>query len=266
MRNIKMVVVLAAILLGRTDAMKADTAQVKNLLTQIENKIPENYRYPDAVMEGGNWRKSVEATQLQNLIQTEWPALLTNLQAVAPSDTDKTILFVALQSLPQDNYLQFLNQATGLAQSGAVNKQLLKWALFPSDKNQRGVLDYNYNKPLVKIILQKVKTLYANDPDMVKFCNDVLSGATKQNDETYFTNNPDETRPVPAEQTANQTPKAALLPNAGSTNGTVMPSSQSAAIQQTSTATESKREMWPWAVGALVLVALGLGIYIRSKK
>jgi hypothetical protein len=185
--------------------MKADTtdaSQINGLLMRVEKKIPENYRFPGAIIEGKNWRKSSEFVQLKALVQEKWAALLSNLATVAPSETDKTILFVAFQSIPSDNYLEFLDRATVLAQTKVINRQLLKWALFPGDKNVRGVLDYNYEKPVVKNILQGVKALYADDPSMLQYCDAVLSGQAKKGAEGYFNEVPADARPNPAEQRA----------------------------------------------------------------
>ena len=181
--------------------VKADTtqmSQISHLLTQVESKIPESYRFPEAVMEGGNWKKAPEFTQLKSAVQANWRTLLGNLKSVAPSETDQVILFAAFQSMPSESYLQFLDKAASLAQTNVINKRLFKWALFPADKNVRGVLDYNYEKPVAKDILQRVKVLYADDPSMVKYCDAALSGEAKKGAEAYFNDNPADARPSPA--------------------------------------------------------------------
>jgi hypothetical protein len=201
------VIVLAIFGFFGVITVKADAtqmSQINYLLMQVESKIPENYRYPEAIVEGGNWKRSAEFAQLQSAVQANWSTLASNLKAVAPSETDQTILFAAFQSIPADKYLQFLDKAVALAQSNVISKRLLKWALLPADKNVRGVLDYNYQKPVVKDILQRVKVLYADDPNMIGFCNDVLSGQSKKDDEAYFNDNPADPRPNPAVENPGQ--------------------------------------------------------------
>jgi hypothetical protein len=198
--------ILTLVLLGMATATKADTAQdlrIKDLLTRIEDRIPEGYRDAGAIIDNGN-EKSPESLQLQSLVQKNWPTVLENLHTLAPTDLDKAVLFVACQTMSSDSYLRFLNRAAELAQSNVISKQLLKWALFPADKHVRGVLDYNYDKPIVKDILRKVKALYVDDPNMIAFCNNVLSGQSKRDDEAYFNDNPADPRPIPAVEDAGQ--------------------------------------------------------------
>ncbi len=198
-------VFLMMLVLFRASAIRANTteaSQINGLLMQVEKSIPENYRYPDSIIEGGKWRKSSEFSQLKTLVQESWAELLSDLATVAPSETDKTILFVAFQSLPSGSYLRFLDKATVLAQTNVISRQLLKWALFPGDKNVRGVIDYNYESPVVQSILQKAKVLYADDPSMVQYCDAALSGQAKKSAETYLNDVPADARPGPAEQKA----------------------------------------------------------------
>lgn len=186
-----------------TPAQKA-----KILLNQIQAKKSQRpgWDEPSTAIESGasSLRKMPEFVELQHVTSAAWPQIVSNIQSVAPSEVSKAILFVALQSLPADDYLQFVDKAVGLAENRTIKKRLLKWALFPADKNVRGVLDYNYNKPVVKDILQRVEVLYADDPNMVKYCEATLSGESKKEAEAYLNDNPSELRPVPAGGSANK--------------------------------------------------------------
>jgi len=264
LKRVKTVILLVIASFLGTIIMKAATAQnsqINSLLKQIENKIPENYRYPEAIVEGKSWQKSSEFAQLQSVIQTTWPTLLNNLQTVAPSEVNKTILFVAMQSLSTDNYLQFLDKAVGLAEAKSVDKHLLKWALFPADKNVRGVLDYNYDKPIARDILQRVKLLYAGDQDMVNYCNATLSGETKRNAERYFNDNPSEPRPPVIAAAMNSAPAVptAAVPTPITSVPTSMPIASpapTAPVAKAPVAVVEKAPMWPWVVGIVVFITI----------
>jgi hypothetical protein len=263
-KRINLLILFAAGLFFGRATIEADTTQntqINNLLLQVENKIPANYRYPEAIVDSVNWKKTSEFSQLQNAIQGNWPIILQNVQTVAPSDVDKTILFAAFQSMPSDSYLQFLDQATGLAQNNVIDKRLLKWELFPSNKNVRGVLDYNYDKPVVKDILQKVKGLYSNDPNMVQYCNDALAGKTKKNAEAYFNDNPGDARPIPAQQqlsTGAATQRNTVLSNTKVPDNGGGQSSQSATID---VSTVAHHPLAVIVAGVIVLIIGGLFVW-----
>jgi len=186
---------------------RADTSQiaaVNKLLANIESNIPEQYRYPESIIEGKNWQQAPEFNQLKSIISTSWPYLLSNIQVVAPTEINKLILFSSFQSLPADEYLSFLDQAVALAEVKTIDKRLLQWALMPGDKNVRGVLAYNYDKPVSKDILTRVEKLFSNDPNILKFCGAILSGESKKTAEEYFKNNINDPRPKPANKAVGQ--------------------------------------------------------------
>jgi hypothetical protein len=62
----------------------------------------------------------------------------------------------------------------------------------------REIFAYNYDQPVVKDILRRVKVLYADDSGIGNFCDAVLSGAAKKESEDYFKDNPADRRPAPA--------------------------------------------------------------------
>jgi hypothetical protein len=199
------IVLVTYIIMNTMAATSQDMDQTKSLLGQIENKMKQRglgWAEPSVVVESGlnGMAKMPEFVKLEQLAHASWPQMMTNIETVAPSKLSKTILFVSFQSLPIDDYLQFLDQAVGLAENKIIDKQLLNWALLPWDKNVRGVLDYNYEKPVVKDILHRVKSLYPGDPSMTRLCDGVLSGRAKKEDEAYFNEVPADHRPFPAQQ------------------------------------------------------------------
>jgi hypothetical protein len=161
----------------------------------------------------------------------------------------KTILFLALQSLQPNDYLKFVSQATGLAENKVIERRLLYWALFPGDKNVRGVLDYNYEKPVVRDILQRVQKLYADDPNMIRYCDAALSGEAKKNAEAYFNDNPAESRPGPAASAPQSTPVSASTPS-------VSPAPKIPVVETPASAVERRTPVWSWVFGITALIVI----------
>jgi len=248
-------------------AANGDEQQTKTLVSSVVTKLPHGYDTPVAVIEGGSdWlKKFPEFVQLQAQANSTWSQTTSNFQNVAPTDTTKAIVLEAFESsLNTDNYLQFLDQAAGLAQQGQINKTLLMWSLTPSDKNVRGILEYNFDKPIVKDILQKAKVVYANDPNMLKYCDDILSGAAKKGAETYFNDNTADQRP----------PQAASTPNPSQTETSTSGSVSSSPNPTNVSSVNSARSFWAsetgfpfWIYGIIGVFCLGIigALWYRSR-
>ena len=183
-------------------AAQQPDANTGALLVQIESGLKKyGWDKPGVAVEvGPHGLQKIEAfVELQKQAGTAWPQIVANIQNVAPTEERQAIILMAFESsLTPDQYLQFVDQVTGLVGNKVVDKQFLLWALFPTDKNMRQVFAYNYDKPVVKDILSKVKALYPEKPGLSQFCDSVLSGAAKQESEAYLNDNPAETRPKPA--------------------------------------------------------------------
>lgn len=242
----------------------------KTLLDQIVAKKTQQpgWDEPATAIEAGRQglRNVPDFVALEQLLNGSWPQIVGNVNTVTTSEVSKAILFVACQSLRPDDYLQFLNQAVGLTEQHTIDKRLLKWGLFAADKNVRGVLDYNYDKPVARAILQRVKVLYADDRDMVNYCNATLSGETKRKVEQYFKDNPSEPRSPVITAAMNPTPAVptAATPAATTPTTPVPPSAPNASpaptapVAQTPVAmVERKSPIWPWlVVGIFALIAI----------
>ncbi len=240
----------------------------KTLLDQIvarKNQQP-GWDEPATAIESGRQglRNVPDFVALEQLLNGSWPQIVGNVNTVATSEVSKAILFVACQSLRPDDYLQFLNRAVGLTEQHTIDKRLLKWGLFAADKNVRGVLHYNYDKPAARNILQRVKVLYADDRDMVNYCNATLSGETKRKVEQYFNDNPSEPRPPVIAAAMNPAPVVPTPAAATPTPATPVPTSTPIAspaptmpiAQMPAPIVERKSPVWPWLVGILTLLAI----------
>jgi len=234
--------------------------KASTLLDQINTKKSQRpgWDEPSTAIESGRTglEKLPEFVELEQITRTAWPQLIANIQTVAPSRMSKTVLFLAFQSLPTDDYLQFLDQAVGLAENKIIDKQLLDWALLPWNKNVRGVLAYNYEKPVVKDILQRVKVLYADDPNMVGLYSGVLSGTAKKEMEEYYNEVPTDSRPVPAQQS--------LSTNSVTPTNTVSTFEKITALPTVMQAPPFSHRPLAWVVVVAIVLIIG-GIFARGK-
>lgn len=165
-------------------AQDAQTAvqNTKTLLNKVvAGTAAKGWDNPATPIEGGTYSLSKFSgfTELQSSIQKDWPEVMDHLDEFAPTDMSKSILFVSFQGLPSDQYIEFLEKATGLVEQGHLKKQFLYWALAPQDKNVRGVLELNSDNPKVKDIAVCVKRLYP-DGKMDAFYNGITSGKSKE--------------------------------------------------------------------------------------
>ena len=240
-----------------SQTIPVESSEVAKLLKQVEQKLPENYRFPAAYIENRSTLNSVEMSRLQSVIASQWPELLNNLDAVAPTRNQKTILLIASQELKPEEYIKLLEKTVDLAESGKIDPQLLGWALFPYSKNTRGVLEYNYDKPTVKKLLFRAKSLFHDYPSKIKYCDAVLSGVIKKNIENEYANN----HPWPKSTPTDNAPNSPSVSHSEST----MPHTE-----QTSPSTIQHNQSYSSfpivSIGILMLVIIGLAVYLLRRK
>jgi hypothetical protein len=238
--------------------------QAQLLLSKIDSNLKAHgLDNPDGVIEGGSHplQKLQEFTELQSQMNSSWSQAMNVFQNVAPSDTSKAVFLLAAESsLSSENYLQFLNQTVELVQNKIIDKQFLHWAIFPADKNVRGVLVYNYTKPIVKDILQKVKVLYADDPNMLNYCNAVLSGDAKKTSEDYYGQVPSDSKSAPAIENSS----SSLRPVESETSSPLMPTS--ATTTSASTQTVANPPSVSTSANWLIILGVFLIVFLTGRR
>ena len=193
---------LASVALIQIQGLDVNVQKAKDLLEKIAVSTSQRpgWDEPMTVIEGGRGELSrhiPEFVELEQVANLEWPRILENIQIVAPSRMSETILVISFQSLPADEYLKFLDKAVTLAERKEFDLNLLRWSLFATDKNVRGVLAYNYEDPMVRNIVTRARVLYVDNPVMVKNFDAILSGESQKQSEVYLKDNLTEHRSVP---------------------------------------------------------------------
>jgi len=191
-----LILIGAGVLPVMSQAANSSAEEAMILLNRIEEKMRQQpgWDEPSMAVENPHILRSMpEFLELQQTLQDS-PQLVSRIDQVASSDVSKAILFVAMQSLPPQDYLRFLEQATTLAEAGIVNRRLLKWALFPADANVRGIVEYNYTNQAVNSILTRAKVIYSSDPSITEYFDAVLAGKIARESRAYLDSNPREPR------------------------------------------------------------------------
>jgi hypothetical protein len=190
----------ASVLSVMSQVTGSPAQEAMSLLDRIEKKMLQRPGWDEPSMAVENphvLRNTPEFLELQETLQ-ESPHLASSLDTIAPSETSKAIFFMAMQSLPPQDYLHFLEQATTLAETGVVNRRLLKWALLPEDGNVRGIVEYNYTNPVVGSVLTRAKAIYSNEPSVSEYFDAVLAGKIARGSKVYLDSNPREPLSRPA--------------------------------------------------------------------
>lgn len=250
-------VTLLIVDIGNCQAPADTLQQMRELVTKIENAIPEGYRNPDGFIEGKHWRRSAEFLELQRQMQTQWMLALQHAQQVAPSDTSQTILFVAAQALDRESYIKFMSAAVGLFRNRTIqNNRILVWALMPPDKPLKGFIGDEYQRPEVRAMLQEAKTVFSADTsfaDMLPFIDGILSGDVQKRYADFAAQS--ESTPQPSENV----PQPVAVPDGIPTVATP----PSFADERATRTVQRRARVLPWVVGIAALAVIVLFVWKR---
>ena len=174
----KRILVLLALTCHFAGAQATDqTARAADLVRTTRNAIPEKYRNPASIVEMRSTLKKIGAfVTLQTEFPTSWEETLGAIGTVAPDSPSIAIYFKAAEVLPKREYAGFMLAAADGVSSGEISIQQFKWGLFPAEKHLRDMWNENEKPPAMIDLARKAKTLLANEPESVRFFDDVLAG------------------------------------------------------------------------------------------
>ena len=261
MKTWRLAPTMLMILIVTVNAQQPDN--IREIIKSIHKAIDEHQitdpRYMPASM-----AFLPEYKKLVSQIDNTWAMSLNNLQSIAPDSLSQFILFDALQELPPEEYLQVLDKAVDLRNSGVISDSVLMNEIIFTSGDKWGFLATNYKDPRVIQLLQKLKQAVAKDPSAVKSVDDLLSGSDKIAVENNIRYNPDyqgrsvkKLSPAPGTSTPTitQTTSTKTMPIAA------LPTSSQPATPQTTAAMQQAPSHFPlvWIiVGAIVLIIGGL--------
>ncbi len=234
---------------------EAENAQVQELLTSLENAMPAPSRDPISIVENNNWTQHPDFKKLQALIASDWENHAAQISRIAPGYNAKTIYYKAAQVLDRDTYLKFILATCDRMAANELHPMQFKWVVFPQSKNLREIWHEDPPSAELKKVATRVREVTANEPSMVSFMNDVISGKVAANNRDFHPDaEPSEVRKAQLRRSINTASMPTLAP------AVVNPASATAAPSPV----KSSNAVW-WIAGSIIL-AVGVVFVMRKKK
>ena len=154
--------------------------QIKDMLVQIENSVPERsrdiYYFSDHV--NRDWKNKLEFSQLTELVAEKWEDVLRDTDGIASlSEIHQLILFESFCFLPQKDAFLCLNKTADLALGNIISQTVFRSVIVGHDVNNKDVLVRNYKDPVVAEVLRKASKI---DPEQRDYYKWMASGAAKR--------------------------------------------------------------------------------------
>jgi hypothetical protein len=123
---------------------------------------------------------------LMDYMLRNWRDVILNLESIAPDDRKKSVIMRACESLPADEYMDFLEKCRDDFYLGKLNSNVFENALRTS-RYKHGFYAINYQNPRMRSFIESVKN-YSPDKSKDDWRNgwsDILSGKAKVNFEEW---------------------------------------------------------------------------------
>ncbi len=165
----------------------ASGSDTLDLILKTEKSIPQPERHSESIVEmpAYNLAKIDSFDKIQKNFSENWRNDLKDLETVAPSENAKVIFLKAAEILPRKQYIEFLMESCELVDRKVLSKQQLKWALFPSDERLSGLWTDKAPSESLKELSIRLKQVYLDEPELLQFFDNVLSGAAAQGAKKY---------------------------------------------------------------------------------
>jgi hypothetical protein len=119
-----------------------------------------------------------------------WQAILPKIGEIAPDSRRQALLIVAAEFLPPREYVEFVSKVCDLSLQGRIDPQAINY-IFWARLAKSGFLIYNYDKPEVDLILQKLQRIATKNPSIIdadtNYFQDLKSGRLKESTVQYRT-------------------------------------------------------------------------------
>lgn len=165
----------------------------KTLSDLYESLTPDEQREP--ALAPAQWRESAQYKSLVHLSPDVWQEATQQLDTIAPSQAERTILFQSFEGLPPSDYLRFLKSSLDLYQQKRISALEFERVFSPPGR-MRFFLAYNYDSPEVRGFLKSVQTLNISE-SIADNIGDYISGNEKQRIIAFRNAHPELAKPVP---------------------------------------------------------------------
>ncbi|MDP0497432.1 MAG: hypothetical protein Q7Q73_14620 [Verrucomicrobiota bacterium JB024] len=234
-------------------AVDVNVDALRSYIESTEASIPEKYRDPVAVVEmrqGLNDYASFQ--QAQQVIKAHWKLLASEVDYIASSDTKKAIFFAAAQVLEPKEYISLITECIDNRDSNHISEQQFTWALFPADEKHRDMWTTSNPSAGLLNLAGKARLLFSDNPSRAKFFENYLRAHGTQGDGV--------------ESVELQTAQAGEKAPTEREQGDVESAAPKPPVHAEQIIEESiSTNWWIWALGALIIVLVGI-VFLRKSK
>lgn len=169
-------------------------AQYKAKISQIYSNLPEEEKgEPTRFTE---WTTGENYNEASKLAPTVWREVLANIEQIAPTEGQRTIIFQSFETLAPADYLTFQEQALELYKRKVINGREFE-NVFYSPGRMQFFLPFNYNEPRVQAFLKDAQKTVKLD-SLFSTIGETLSGKMRELCIGLRRNHPDlANKPIP---------------------------------------------------------------------
>ncbi len=149
---------------GRED----EVARLKGLLSVAMAQVDRS-KCRDATCVVDNlrsWQHKDAFCALQTELIQSWQVALSDLDEIAPTDIEKTIVLCSCWRLSETAFIKFLNATADLADKKGISPELFKWCQWPLEGELNGFLLRKHANPEVQAFVLRSRRILENNPDL----------------------------------------------------------------------------------------------------
>lgn len=147
--------------------------------------------FPDPAPILGLLETSAGFSQLAARASSTWHQSIENISVVAPDRASRLVLLHSFLYLPPQEYVTCLNRVLDLFEKQQLSRDEVVYIFVipPRDEN-RWFLSFNSDEPQVRKLLDRVRTTFMSDKDIVSLVDLISSGKARTRDERLRTEQP----------------------------------------------------------------------------
>jgi hypothetical protein len=184
--------------------------------------------------------------------------LLANFDQIAPEPRQQCLIVASAEPLPPKEYVAFVNDLCDLKSEGKASSQAI-WTVLWAGMNKSGFLAYNYDRPAVASIINKLEVieLKENPKQWTEYFKDLKSGQMKIHTVERKQRDGDSMPEIYTEAVDNPNPSTSLAEQ--------NPSNSEEAFSVVDRTVSVLSRSFPWLLAAGGIIGLGMFLLKRRK-